>query len=55
MGIKTYKSEQTSIFIVNKEAKVKFLIEQGKKEFKLCTITSYIGGEGIKTTVFYTK
>ena len=37
VGIKTVKRAKTSIFIVNKrlkEAKVKFLIEHDKKEFK---------------------
>ena len=37
MGIKTCEREKASIFIVNKrlkEAKVKFLIEHDKKEFK---------------------
>ena len=37
MGIKTCKKGKTSIFIVNKrlkEAKVKFLTEHDKKEFK---------------------
>ena len=37
MGIKTCKKAKKSIFIVNKrlkEAKVKFLIEHDKKEFK---------------------
>ena len=39
------KREKTSIFIVNKrlkEGKVKFLIEDDKKEFKSCIITLYI-------------
>ena len=43
MGIKTCKREKTSIFIVNKEAKVKFLIEHDKKKFKQSIITLYIG------------
>ena len=35
VGIKTCKREKkTSIFSVHKEAKVKFLIEHDKKEFK---------------------
>ena len=41
MGIKTCKKGGTSIFIVNKrlrEAKVKFLIEHDKNEFKYCII-----------------
>ena len=45
MGIKTCKKGKTSIFIVNyrlREAKVKFLIEHDKKEFKYCIITLYI-------------
>ena len=45
MGIKTCKKGKTSIFIVNKrlrEAKVKFQIEHGKKEFKERIITLYI-------------
>ena len=39
------KKDKTSIFIVNKglkEGKVKFLIEDDKKEFKSCIITLYI-------------
>ena len=45
MGIKTVKREKTSIFIANKrlkDGKVKFLIEDEKKEFKSCIITLYI-------------
>ena len=43
--LKLVKRGKTSIFIVNKrlrEAKVKFLIEHDKKEFKYCIITLYI-------------
>ena len=43
--LKRIKRGITPIFIVNKrlrEAKVKFLIEHGKKEFKYCIITLYI-------------
>ena len=45
MEIKTCKNVKTSIFIVNKrlkEAKVKFLIEDDKKEFKSCITTTHI-------------
>ena len=45
VGIKTCKWGKTSIFIVNKrlrEAKVEFLIEHDKIEFKYCIITLYI-------------
>ena len=45
MVIKTCKKGKTSIIIVNKrlrEAKVKFLIEHDKKEFKYCIITLYL-------------
>ena len=45
MGIKTCKKGKTSTFIVNKQlkvAKVKFLIEHDKKEFKWCIVTLYI-------------
>ena len=43
--LKLVKRAKTSILIVNKqvkEAKVKFLIEHDKKEFKYCIITLYI-------------
>ena len=45
MGIKLVEMGKTSIFIANKrlrEAKIKFLIEHDKNEFKYCIITSYI-------------
>ena len=44
--LKFVKRGKTSICAVNKrlkEAKVKFLIERDKKEFKYCIITLYIG------------
>ena len=45
VGIKTCKTEKTSIFIVNKrlkEDKVKFLIGHDKNKYKQCIITLYI-------------
>ena len=45
MGIKTCKNGKTSIFIVDKRlktARVKYLIEHDKKEFKWCIITLFI-------------
>ena len=45
MEIKIFQKKKKTIFIVNKrfkEAKVKFLIEHDKKEFKQCIITLYI-------------
>ena len=57
MGIKTCKKGETSIFVVNKrlrEAKVNFLIEHDKKEFKYCIITLYIE-EAPDTNISYTS
>ena len=57
MGIKTCKKGKTSIFVVHKwlrEAKVKFLIEHDKKEFKYCIITLYIE-ETPDTNISYTS
>ena len=54
MGIKTCKKGKTSIYIVNKrlkEAKVKFLIEQDKKEL---IIALYIE-ETPNTNIFHTS
>ena len=45
MGNKICKKAKRSIFVVSKqlkEAKVKFLTEHDKREFKYCTITLYI-------------
>ena len=51
------KRGKTSIFIVNKrlrEAKVMFLIEHDKKEFRYCIITLQIE-ETPDTNIFYTS
>ena len=45
MGIKTCKKGKTSIFIANeqvREAKVEFLMDHDKKEFKWCIVTLHI-------------